>query len=135
MKSFKFTILSLFLFVTCITFGSCVLIRKNEYQKTVNRMKKLDLICSLDSEKKRNEYRFEMLRVFKQKLIAMSQTLFSLGMPLESQREFWLGRAKKAREEGLAVLSVQYENFVKYELEQVRNNCGNKNVPSDGVAR
>lgn len=140
MKPFKFIILCLLSLSTYMAFGSPVLVRRLQekrklYQRNVNRVTKLDVFCSLDTEQKIHDYRCELLSKFQQKIRAISQTLSSLGMPLKAQREFWLGLAKDCRGKGLSVLARHYEHFVEYELEQLQKKYDDKAVPSIGVTK
>ena len=84
MKSFKFMVLCLLSLLTYTTFGSRVFFLRRlqvvkENQEKVNRLNKLNLFFSLDTEQKKNDYQFAMLSNFKQKITAISRTLFSLG--------------------------------------------------------
>ena len=90
------------------------------YKKTVLSEKK----CELESQK-RGCVQIQLSNELSFKIKELSKFMFLHKTPLEWQKEFWLECANRAkmRPNGL-MAAKKYENFVKYQLEEVFREVG-----------
>lgn len=82
------------------------------------------------TSKEYDKLKRELLNEIKSKIREVADCLFSLDACEEWQKDYWMGRATQSRKKGDEVLAAQYENFVRYKIEQRRNEIQQKSSES-----
>lgn len=82
------------------------------------------------TSKEYDKLKRELLNEIKSKIQDVADCLYSLDASEEWQKDYWVGRATQSRENGDEVLAAQYENFVRYKIEQRKNEIQQKSSES-----
>ena len=100
------------------------------------RIMRLEKFLSKPSLKEQSKLQFELMEDIKRKIEIVSDRMFDIELNTAWQTDYWMKRAEQFRHDGYAVLAVQYENFVKYEIDQRQNEIQQKfSVSKEGSSK